>query len=124
MRRITRVSLHNRNFNHKLKGQSNWSLGPSPLHYGGTGPLKWPNVVLNRQSGHSVALSRQVGHFFTAPPAILANYGMELPKGPKALLNRHSGQIYSLHLWAHLLNAQGPGPLQGYSPYKSTAAPW
>ncbi|PLW24052.1 hypothetical protein PCASD_14515 [Puccinia coronata f. sp. avenae] len=67
---------------------------------------------------NSVALSLQVGHFFTAPPAIQANYGMEPPKGPKALLNRHPGQIYSLNLWAHLLNAQDPGP------YRSTAAPW
>jgi hypothetical protein len=58
-----------------------------------TGPPKWPNVVLNRQSGHSVALSLQVGHFSTATPTILANYGMELLKGPKALLNCHPGQI-------------------------------
>ncbi|PLW42895.1 hypothetical protein PCANC_17746 [Puccinia coronata f. sp. avenae] len=38
----------------------------SQFQYGGTGPPEWPTVVLNHQSGHAAALSRQVGHFPTS----------------------------------------------------------
>jgi hypothetical protein len=79
--------------------------------YVGTGPPEWPTVVLNRQSGHAVALSRQVGHFPTSTTQHTGQLWHGTAKGAKCAPEPPNRPIYLSNQWPVYIPAIGRGDL-------------